>query len=77
MSVEVLCLRPRADFERAKVLPPTSPSVEYRGPKMRRVLFTPHIAGVTLQSAAFFYRAAWRNVEQVAVAGDPPLNRVY
>jgi phosphoglycerate dehydrogenase-like enzyme len=43
----------------------------------RRVLFTPHIAGVTRQSAAFLFRAAWRNVERVAVAGKPPLNRVY
>jgi phosphoglycerate dehydrogenase-like enzyme len=44
---------------------------------MRRVLFATHIAGVTRQSAAFLYRAAWRNVEQVAVAGEPPLNCVY
>jgi phosphoglycerate dehydrogenase-like enzyme len=43
----------------------------------RHVLFTPHIAGVTRQSAAFLYRAAWRNVERVAVEGEPPLNRVY
>jgi hypothetical protein len=32
MSVEVLCLRPRADFERAEVLPPPSLDLVYRGP---------------------------------------------
>jgi len=48
-----------------------------QGEAARRVLFTPHIAGATRQSAAFLYRAAWRNVERVAVAGEPPLNRVY
>jgi phosphoglycerate dehydrogenase-like enzyme len=48
-----------------------------RGEDARRVLFTPHIAGVTRQSAAFLYRATWRNVERVAVTGEPPLNRVY
>ena len=32
MSVEVLCLRPRADFERAEVLPPASLDVIYRAP---------------------------------------------
>jgi hypothetical protein len=77
MSVEVLCLRPRADFERAEVLPPASLNVVYRGPTMRRVLFAPQIAGVTRQLAAFLYRAAGRNVERVAVAGGPPLNRLY
>lgn len=53
------------------------PLLALQGEAARRVLFTPHIAGVTRQSAAFLYRAAWRNVERVAVAGEPPLNRVY
>ncbi len=53
------------------------PLLALRGEAARRVLFTPHIAGVTRQSAAFLYRAAWRNVERVVVAGDPPMNRVY
>ena len=42
-----------------------------------RVLFTPHIAGVTRQSAAFLLRSAWRNVERVLIAGEPPENRVF
>ena len=53
------------------------PLLKLQGESARRVLFTPHIAGVTRQSAALLYRAAWRNVERVAVAGEPPLNRVY
>ena len=42
-----------------------------------RVLLTPHIAGVTRQSAAFLLRSAWRNVERVLIAGEPPENRVF
>ncbi len=54
-----------------------NPLLALQGEAARRVLFTPHIAGVTRQSAEFLYRAAWRNVERVAVSGEPPLNRVY
>ena len=43
----------------------------------RRVLFTPHIAGVTRQSAALLFRTAWQNVERVLVQKEPPLYRVY
>jgi phosphoglycerate dehydrogenase-like enzyme len=38
----------------------------------RKLLFTPHIAGVTRQSAAFLFHSAWRNVERVLVAAEPP-----
>ena len=37
----------------------------------------PHIAGVTRQSAAFLFRAAWRNVERVLIENAAPLNRAY
>jgi phosphoglycerate dehydrogenase-like enzyme len=47
------------------------------GEAARRVLFTPHIAGVTRQSAAFLCRSAWRNVERVLIDGAAPLNRAY
>jgi phosphoglycerate dehydrogenase-like enzyme len=47
------------------------------GEAARRVLFTPHIAGVTRQSAAFLYRSAWQNVERVLIDGAAPLNRAY
>ncbi len=42
----------------------------------RRVLFTPHIAGVTRQSAAFLFRSAWRNVARVLIEDQPPLHGV-
>ncbi len=42
-----------------------------------RLVFTPHIAGVTRQSAAFLCRSAWENVERVLVQGLPPWNRAY
>jgi phosphoglycerate dehydrogenase-like enzyme len=53
------------------------PLLALQGEAARRILFTPHIAGVTRQSAAFLFRAAWRNIERVTVEGQPPLNRVY
>lgn len=53
------------------------PLLALQGEAARRILMTPHIAGVTRQSAAFLFRAAWRNIERVTVEGQPPLNRVY
>jgi len=53
------------------------PLVTLDGEAARRVLFTPHIAGVTRQSAAFLCRSAWRNVERVLIDGEAPLNRAY
>lgn len=47
------------------------------GEAARRVLLTPHIAGVTRQSAAFLCRSAWQNVERVLIDGAAPLNRAY
>ena len=42
----------------------------------RRVLFTPHIAGVTRQASATLFREAWANVERVLVKGDELPNDV-
>lgn len=42
----------------------------------RRLLLTPHIAGVTRQSWANLFRAAWENVERVLIRGEPPVNQV-
>jgi phosphoglycerate dehydrogenase-like enzyme len=42
----------------------------------RRLLFTPHIAGVTRQAAGFLFRSAWRNVEQFILKNELPQNRV-
>jgi phosphoglycerate dehydrogenase-like enzyme len=42
----------------------------------RRILFTPHIAGVTRQSAALLFRSAWRNLARVLIENQPPLHCV-
>jgi phosphoglycerate dehydrogenase-like enzyme len=47
------------------------------GEAARRLLLTPHIAGVTRQSAAYLFRSAWRNVERVLIEKAPPLHRAY
>jgi phosphoglycerate dehydrogenase-like enzyme len=58
--------------------PPTSnPLLSLKGEAARRVLFTPHIAGVTRQSTTFLLGSAWRNVERVLIANEPPLNLAH
>lgn len=59
--------------------PPSAdnPLLRLTGEAARRTLLTPHIAGVTRQSAQFLLRAAWANVERVLIADEPPLNRLY
>ena len=42
----------------------------------RRLLLTPHIAGVTRQSWAHLFHSAWQNVEQLLLHDKPPVNRV-
>jgi phosphoglycerate dehydrogenase-like enzyme len=56
---------------------PDNPLLRLEGEAAARVLFTPHIAGVTRQSAAFLFRAAWENVERVLLRGEGPRDRVY
>lgn len=56
--------------------PMDNPLFLIRKPHDRRVLLTPHIAGVTRQSWAFLFRSAWQNVERVLVQGESPANRV-
>jgi phosphoglycerate dehydrogenase-like enzyme len=59
--------------------PPSSanPLFALDGEAARRVLFTPHIAGVTRQSWANLFRSSWDNVVRVLDRGEAPLNRVY
>lgn len=52
------------------------PLVALQGEAARRVLLTPHIAGVTRQSAAFLFRSTWRNVARVLIEEQPLLYRV-
>ena len=54
-----------------------NPLLKLAGEAARRLLLTPHIAGVTRQASAFLFRSAWQNVERVLIQNQPPLNRVY
>ncbi len=55
---------------------PHNPLLALQGEAARRVLFTPHIAGVTRQSAEFLFRSAWLNVERMLLKNEPPQNCV-
>lgn len=54
-----------------------NPLFALEGEAAHRVLFTPHVAGVTRQSAATLFREAWANIERVLVKGEEAQNRVY
>jgi phosphoglycerate dehydrogenase-like enzyme len=54
-----------------------NPLLALEGEAARKLLLTPHIAGVTRQSSAFLFRNAWANIERVLVRGEPPQDRVY
>ena len=56
--------------------PPDNPLFALRGDAARRLLFTPHVAGITRQSSAILFKTAWENVERV-LKGEAPRNRVY
>jgi phosphoglycerate dehydrogenase-like enzyme len=53
-----------------------NPLLSLTGEAARRVLFTPHIAGVTRQATENLFRSAWRNVEQFILKNELPQNRV-
>ncbi|HYA47519.1 MAG TPA: NAD(P)-dependent oxidoreductase [Burkholderiales bacterium] len=55
----------------------SNPLLGIDGEPGRRLLLTPHIAGVTRQAQANLFRSAWENVERVLSGGLAPLNRVY
>jgi phosphoglycerate dehydrogenase-like enzyme len=57
--------------------PADNPLFALEGDGRNRILFTPHIGGVTRQASTFLFRTAWQNVERVLVAGEPPRYRVY
>lgn len=57
--------------------PESNPLFALEGEATRRLLFTPHIAGVTRQSWATLFREAWGNVERVTLRGELPRYRVY
>jgi phosphoglycerate dehydrogenase-like enzyme len=53
-----------------------NPLLALEGDAARKLLLTPHIAGVTRQSFALLFRSSWENVER-ALRGEPPHNRVF
>jgi phosphoglycerate dehydrogenase-like enzyme len=55
----------------------SNPLLALDGDAARRLLLTPHIAGVTRQAQARLLRSAWENIERVLSQGLAPLNRVY
>ena len=59
--------------------PPTAsnPLLSLEGEGAQRILFTPHIAGVTRQAWANLFQAAWDNVVRVLERGEPASNRLY
>jgi phosphoglycerate dehydrogenase-like enzyme len=54
-----------------------NPLLALDGEAAHRLLLTPHIAGVTRQSAGFLFRSSWQNIERVLLRGEEPLNRAY
>ncbi|HEX6505471.1 MAG TPA: NAD(P)-dependent oxidoreductase [Terriglobales bacterium] len=56
---------------------PDNPLLALSGDAAQTLLLTPHIAGVTRQSATFLLRSAWQNLERVLVLNQPPQDRVY
>lgn len=55
---------------------PDNPLLKLQGEAASRLLLTPHVAGVTRQSAAFLFKASWENVQHV-LNGGTVANRVY
>jgi phosphoglycerate dehydrogenase-like enzyme len=49
-----------------------NPLLALKGEAAHRILFTPHVAGVTRQSAAYLFRTAWRNVERAMGGKESP-----
>jgi phosphoglycerate dehydrogenase-like enzyme len=54
-----------------------NPLFALQGEARNRILFTPHIGGVTRQASTFLFRTAWQNVERVLLDGLAPLYRVF
>jgi len=57
--------------------PDSNPLFALQGDAARRLLLTPHIAGVTRQAWAGLFSSAWDNIERVLLRGESPRNRVY
>jgi len=56
---------------------PSNPLLALQGEAARKIILTPHIAGVSLQAFQVLFRASWENAERVILRGEAPLNRLY
>ncbi len=56
---------------------PANPLFALKGETAAKIIFTPHIAGVSLQAFQVLFRASWDNAERVILRGVAPLNRLY
>ncbi len=56
---------------------PSNPLFALKGEAAARIIFTPHIAGVSLQAFQVLFRASWDNAERVILRGVAPLHRLY
>jgi phosphoglycerate dehydrogenase-like enzyme len=54
-----------------------NPLLTLEGEAAHKLLLTPHVAGITRQSSAYLFKAAWQNVERVIIRGEPPLHRAF
>jgi phosphoglycerate dehydrogenase-like enzyme len=57
--------------------PAEHPLLKLSGAAAQRILFTPHIAGITRQAFAYLFKTSWENVERVVRRGEAPLNRLF
>jgi phosphoglycerate dehydrogenase-like enzyme len=64
------------DVYETEPIAPNNPLLALEGDAAKKLLLTPHVAGVTRQSYALLFRSSWENVER-ALRGEPPHNRVY
>jgi len=55
---------------------PDNPLLKLSDAAASRAILTPHIAGITRQSWAFLFRAAWENVTRVIVQNQAPFHVV-
>jgi phosphoglycerate dehydrogenase-like enzyme len=54
-----------------------NPLLLLQGEAAKRLILTPHVAGVTRQAQGLLCSRAWENIERVLLRNEAPYNRVY
>ena len=54
-----------------------NPLLLLSGEAAKRLILTPHVAGVTRQAQGLLCSRAWQNIERVLLQNEAPHNRVY